>query len=690
MAGDKAVLIGINDYENVRDLRGCHQDVEDIRELLIDVFGFEADSIRPILGSNAKKTHVQEAMQWMFDDVEEGDRLVFHFSGHGSFNSLDGSIPNEVEDGLVVDGIICLQDFDFGKADTCFTSLELRNWTRTKPVGAELLVILDSCHSEGGTREILRPGTKDHILINEKVFRKRALALQESFELRGTKLFKTLSSSLQKPVLANANIFQLMAEHDNLYQDSRFIRPPNFSSATRDVLRKKERTDAMNHVFLAACEIDEVAADAVIEGKPNGAFTRALCNALRQTGATAERQNLIMSLREALKEWDQTPQLEAKSTAGALFSAMSSSPASDAGGSDSDDDADGSDFEDSLNNDFDSRSAATLLSQIIEPSNKLTADNQRRALGILKKIVGSKGARSSRATGARQLVYVHGICSHPAGYSDDWWDALHPYTQAFGTGQRGQRRHEVLWSHLVNDRELSKSDRNASAQATAEWAARVRGVLEERTVSQADVGSESRSISTLNRDRMRSIEYRDAIAPTKPAVRDLHIPGFGCVDDFSWYMFNADIRAQVIAEFTETVQRLLDNGDHIDVISHSWGTVVAYEGLRELEAVNSGRINNFFTVGAALSIFLVKSRLREENRDGRKPANVRKWINLDAHGDPVGGQLRNNPFEVDHEYLDLDNLGCGWLSPSCAHSSYFDVENETVNRDIFAHFINTA
>ena len=101
--------------------------------------------------------------------------------------------------------------------------------------------------------------------------------------------------------------------------------------------------------------------------------------------------------------------------------------------------------------------------------------------------------------------------------------------------------------------------------------------------------------------------------------------------------------------------------------SHIWGTVVAYEGLRELE--NAGftapRTRNFFTVGTALSIFLVKQRLRRANRDGGRPALVHRWVNLNTHRDPVGGHLKGQPYPVDREFLDLPNLGCGIFDASC-------------------------
>jgi hypothetical protein len=172
-------------------------------------------------------------------------------------------------------------------------------------------------------------------------------------------------------------------------------------------------------------------------------------------------------------------------------------------------------------------------------------------------------------------------------------------------------------------------------------------------------------------------------------AKGLSIPGLNCIDDFTVYMLDSKVRAEIISRFVKVARPLVENGSQIDVISHSWGTVVAYEALRELDpSAVAGRVRNFFTVGSALSIAPVKWSLRNGNKDGRKPKLVDKWINLNAHGDPVGGHLQANPFEVDAEFLDLPNHGCGWFDFGCAHGSYFKKENVEVNRDVFAAYIN--
>jgi hypothetical protein len=296
---------------------------------------------------------------------------------------------------------------------------------------------------------------------------------------------------------------------------------------------------------------------------------------------------------------------------------------------------------------------------------------------------------SAAATVNRQIVYVHGICRHDAGFSDGWWDSLHPFTDEFGAGVRDATRKEVLWSDLVNSSNVAASfaamEENNEDEAN-EWSAAIRGVLEERSASLALETTPSVMDPAIARLQLTVNMGAQNIF----GAPGLSIPGFNCIDDFAVYMFDENKRAEIIARFTDVVGPLVKAGVEIDIIAHSWGTVVAYEGLRELADGGQTQTNvrNFFTVGAALAIFLAKKRLRPQNQDGRRPAMVRRWVNINAAGDPVGGRLMGRPYQVDVESLQVPNLGCGFLDASCAHGSYFVANNLVVNRDIFGHFTN--
>jgi hypothetical protein len=171
------------------------------------------------------------------------------------------------------------------------------------------------------------------------------------------------------------------------------------------------------------------------------------------------------------------------------------------------------------------------------------------------------------------------------------------------------------------------------------------------------------------------------------------IPQVECVSDFTRYLTDNAIREQVIGRFHEEVRPLLEMGASVHIISHSWGTVIAYEALRRLDGDDEllGVVPTLFTVGSALSIPPVKRRLLPEAIDGQRPIKVRRWVNLNARFDIIGGHLRGNPFAVDYEYLNLAAIGCSPIVPNpwCAHSSYFNKDNHAVNKEIFGYFLET-
>jgi hypothetical protein len=141
------------------------------------------------------------------------------------------------------------------------------------------------------------------------------------------------------------------------------------------------------------------------------------------------------------------------------------------------------------------------------------------------------------------------------------------------------------------------------------------------------------------------------------------------------------------------VRPLLEGGAEVEVISHSWGTVVAYEGLRRLDSRPPGSlrgvVHDLFTVGSALSISPVRENLAGRFPGGVKPSTVRRWVNIDALFDIVGGHIQGTSFAVDVERLRLPPVGCSFpVSLTCAHGSYFNPQNLRVNRDIFGLYIS--
>ncbi len=272
------------------------------------------------------------------------------------------------------------------------------------------------------------------------------------------------------------------------------------------------------------------------------------------------------------------------------------------------------------------------------------------------------------------IVYVHGISRHDPGYSEPWRASLIPHLD------QDVQACEVLWSDLVNA---------ASMRMMADGPPQDEELKREQAFRlQLEVELEARSLKS---------KQAFQVAATSGDEQAMAMGGVFGLDDFVRYMCWRATREAILDRFHQVIHPLLETGHQVHIVSHSWGTVVTYEGLRSLDGMDlPGRVNNFFTLGSALSLRTVRGNLLDRLQRFTLPERVDTWINVDAAGDIVGGKLRPT-MPVTREYLDQHPTGCKtrrrwwWpiaTDPLCAHSSYLRAENEKVNKTILAHYIN--
>jgi hypothetical protein len=185
-----ALLVGINDYPaGVTPLRGCITDVNMQRELLVHRFGFHPNDILTLTDQQATRQNLLDAFDThLIQQAQPGDVVVFHFSGHGSLVVDPDPIPipqgnpyGEVQgyNGTMLpyDARVNLQGNQvndiMGK-----TLFLLMSALRTNQV----TVMLDSCHSGGGTRGDLRFRAVDsRVALGEAGPSRAELATQEEW-----------------------------------------------------------------------------------------------------------------------------------------------------------------------------------------------------------------------------------------------------------------------------------------------------------------------------------------------------------------------------------------------------------------------------------------------------------------------------------------------------------------------------
>jgi hypothetical protein len=219
--------------------------------------GFASDEIRVITDEDAKKSDIEEHIEWLVKDASPGDLLFLHFSGHGS-QVRDTDEEDEPLDHL--DEILC--PFDMAWDGTFITDDYLRRRLEV-PAGVVLEVILDACHT--GSSE------------GEAVVAPAATATNE--------------------------------------QQARFLEPPagTLTGTEHFATTRLLRAPMVPRVALwSACGAAQTASDARINGLFNGAFTFYFCKHMRELPGIL-RRDLLSRVRKSLADagYSQVPELAA-------------------------------------------------------------------------------------------------------------------------------------------------------------------------------------------------------------------------------------------------------------------------------------------------------------------------------------------------------------------------------------------
>lgn len=146
-----ALLVGINQYpEEVNNLRGCVQDVENIRDLLVTQYKVPETHIMCLTDAAASREAVINGFRTHLSQAQAGDTVFFHYSGHGSREVAPQEFsrfnPNDKNQTLVLANSRNHNGLDLANKELAVLLQEL---SATK---ADLVLNIDACHSGGITR----------------------------------------------------------------------------------------------------------------------------------------------------------------------------------------------------------------------------------------------------------------------------------------------------------------------------------------------------------------------------------------------------------------------------------------------------------------------------------------------------------------------------------------------------------
>jgi hypothetical protein len=287
-----ALLVGINKYPPEQDLRGCVNDVELQRHLLIHRFGFNPKDIYTLIDEKATRQGILEAFEeHLIKQAKPGDVVVYHYSGHGSLvRDPDPIIVSSSRDKSGLNGTFVPIDSELPSSQggvvqdiMGHTLFLLMSALKSENVTA----VLDSCYSGGATRK----------------FKVRA---------RDNK-----GKNIQ------------ISPDEKSYQEQWLSK----LKLSRQQFVEAYRRGVAKGVVLAATDPNQTAADAQINGFYAGIFTYKLTQYLWQQTSTPERA-ITYVVPNIPEDFKQTPRYEAKVGSGnekkPIYFINNPSPAADA------------------------------------------------------------------------------------------------------------------------------------------------------------------------------------------------------------------------------------------------------------------------------------------------------------------------------------------------------------------------
>lgn len=152
----KALLVGINYKGTANELRGCINDVNDMKQVLIRKYGYKEKYILVLTDNTVYKPTAKNiilAWKWLLSDAtkfgfprrkytlsHEGN-FFFHYSGHGA--QVWDRNGDEVDR---MDETIC--PLDFRSAGFITDDFIRENLANLVPNNCQLTCVIDACHSE--------------------------------------------------------------------------------------------------------------------------------------------------------------------------------------------------------------------------------------------------------------------------------------------------------------------------------------------------------------------------------------------------------------------------------------------------------------------------------------------------------------------------------------------------------------
>lgn len=253
---------------------------------------------------------------------------------------------------------------------------------------------------------------------------------------------------------------------------------------------------------------------------------------------------------------------------------------------------------------------------------------------------------------AKRIILVHGRGFKPEEevFEPIWAEAIaHGLERDRGTDARsrfescvrefvyyGEASNEFLSDRLgPYDREADLADRRRCLEALRRLEAR--DFLDER-------GRENYE-NTPGQSNLMATLVDLAAAPMAWLGLGARVIAFRAPDMREYWNPDSEFASRVRWKLTEILEPALVAGDDILLVTHSLGTLIAYDNLWKLshyaehrDVVETGhKLTRWITLGCPLGNPTIQKNLKGQRASGarRYPSNIREWINIAAVGDHI-------------------------------------------------------
>tara|TARA_B100001029_G_C15056785_1_gene455010 strand:+ start:1545 stop:2747 length:1203 start_codon:yes stop_codon:yes gene_type:complete len=133
-----ALVIGINDYNEIQNLNYAAEDAFAIKNLLINSYNFSRKNVKTLIDKEATQSNIKRELSNIMKMAGPNDRVVFYFAGHGETQEL----------GLDQGDIGFLMPVDGSADDLYFTAIDMEELKRISKFSKakHMLFLLDACY----------------------------------------------------------------------------------------------------------------------------------------------------------------------------------------------------------------------------------------------------------------------------------------------------------------------------------------------------------------------------------------------------------------------------------------------------------------------------------------------------------------------------------------------------------------